>query len=72
MSEEATNNSSVETTEPVVVSTLREKNDAWVSAYTQAFDETTIIVPSEFLVDICYFLKTAPKLGFNLLLFIYV
>lgn len=67
MSEEATNNSSVETTEPAIVSTLREKNDAWVSSYTQAFDETTIIVPSEHLVDICYFLKTAPKLGFNLL-----
>jgi NADH-quinone oxidoreductase subunit C len=64
MSEEATSNGPQE---PAIVSELREKNQAWVIAATEALGETTIVVPREYIVDICQFLKTSPKQEYKLL-----
>ena len=67
MSEEVTNNAPPEVAEPALVTALREKNADWVTGFKEALGELTLTVPREHLVDICYFLKTAPKHGFNLL-----
>lgn len=49
------------------VNELKTKNPEWVSDAKQAFGETTIIVPREYIVDVCTFLKTTNGFDFNLL-----
>ena len=67
MSEETNIIASEPVAESAIVAALREKNAAWVLGVKEALGELTLTVPKEQLVDICYFLKTAPKQGFNLL-----
>ena len=47
------------------VENLRAENTAWIGAVTDALGEVTILVPREFIVDVCWVLKT--KYGFDML-----
>jgi NADH-quinone oxidoreductase subunit C len=56
-----------DTTPSPLVAALRRQNPAWVVEVIEAFGETTVIVPREYIAAVCSFLKTAPELEFNLL-----
>ncbi|MBA2737055.1 MAG: NADH-quinone oxidoreductase subunit C, partial [Pyrinomonadaceae bacterium] len=47
------------------VEKLKAENVGWVSDFKDARGEVTVIVPREFIADICYFLKTGH--GFDML-----
>lgn len=47
------------------VDNLKEENSKWVANFKDAFGEVTIIVPREFIIDVCWVLKT--KYGFDML-----
>jgi len=47
------------------VENLRAENAAWIGGVTDALGEVTILVPREFIVDVCWVLKT--KYGFDML-----
>ncbi len=47
------------------VEKLKEENAAWVTDVIAAFDEVTVIVPRESIVDVCWSLKS--KHGFDML-----
>lgn len=47
------------------VEKLKEEKTEWVEEVIEAFGEVTIIVPREFIVDVCWVLKT--KHGFDML-----
>jgi len=47
------------------VGKLKDENSAWVSDFKDARDEVTIYVPREYIVDVCWVLKT--KHGFDML-----
>ncbi len=47
------------------VGKLKEENAAWVSDVKEAFGEVTINVPAEWVVDVCWALKT--QHGFDML-----
>lgn len=44
---------------------LKAENPAWVSDFKDSHGEVTIFVPREFIVDVCWILKT--KYDFNML-----
>src|SRR6266436_9167633 len=50
-----------------VAAALQREHPEWVSEIIVALGETTIIVPREYIVPACAFLKTAPGLEFNFL-----
>ncbi|MCA1849721.1 MAG: NADH-quinone oxidoreductase subunit C [Acidobacteria bacterium] len=54
-------------TPPPLAAALQHENQDWVAGVSQAFGETTVIVPREKIVEACSFLKTAPGLEFNFL-----
>jgi NADH-quinone oxidoreductase subunit C len=62
---EATTDKSI--TPSPLVAALQRQNPEWVGEVIEAFNEVTVIVPREKIVEICSFLKTAPGLEFNLL-----
>lgn len=47
------------------VEKLKAENAAWIGDVTDALGEVTVIVPREFIVDVCWVLKT--KYVFNML-----
>ena len=51
----------------VVAERLRAWNSKAVAEVIQFRDETTIVIPREFIVDACLFLKTTSGLEFNFL-----
>ena len=55
------------TTPSPVATALRRENPEWVTEVIEALGETTIIVPREYIADICALLKTAPDFQFNFL-----
>ena len=55
------------TTPSPVATALQRENQDWVSEVIQALGETTIIVPREYIADVCALLKTAPDLHFDFL-----
>jgi len=57
---------SSEAPSPLVAALQREHPD-WVREVVVAFDETTIIVPRESIVEVCSFLKTSPETRFDFL-----
>ena len=50
-----------------LVAALQRQNPEWVGEVIEAFNEVTVIVPRDRIVEVCSFLKTAPGLEFNLL-----
>lgn len=50
-----------------VAAALQRENPEWVREVSEALGETTIIVPREYIANICALLKTAPGLQFNFL-----
>jgi NADH-quinone oxidoreductase subunit C len=62
--EAATDNSN---TPSPLVAALQRQNPEWVGEVIEAFNEVTVIVPREKVVEVCSFLKTAPGLEFNML-----
>lgn len=44
---------------------LKAENSAWVSDFKETFGEVTVFVPREFIVDVCWVLKT--KYEFDML-----
>ena len=46
---------------------MQRENPEWVSEIIEALGETTIVVPREYIADVCALLKTAPALQFNFL-----
>ena len=46
---------------------LQREHPEWVAHEVEALGETTIIVPREYIVAACHFLKTEPSLNFNFL-----
>lgn len=50
-----------------VAAALQRENPEWVREVSEALGETTIIVPREYIANICALLKTAPDLQFNFL-----
>jgi NADH-quinone oxidoreductase subunit C len=50
-----------------LVAALQLANPEWVGEVTEAFNEVTVIVPREKIVELCSYLKTAPELEFNFL-----
>ena len=50
-----------------MVAALRGMNKEWVAEVIEAYGETTIIVPREYIVAACSYLKTAPEFAFNFL-----
>src|SRR5207237_7896429 len=55
------------TTPSPVATALRREDPEWVTEVIEALGETTIIVPREYIADICALLKTAPDFQFNFL-----
>jgi len=47
------------------VDKLKSENEGWVTSVAEAFDEVTVVVPRESIVDVCRFLRD--KHGFDLL-----
>ena len=50
-----------------LVAALKQQNEQWVKEVTSAYGETTVVVPREFIVDACVFLKSSPETHFNFL-----
>jgi NADH-quinone oxidoreductase subunit C len=50
-----------------LVTALQHEHPEWVGEVVEAFDEVTVIVPREKIVELCSYLKTAPGLEFNFL-----
>ena len=50
-----------------LVAALQRQNSEWVAHVTEAFGETTVLVPRASIAAVCGFLKTAPGLEFNML-----
>ncbi|MFY9618341.1 MAG: NADH-quinone oxidoreductase subunit C [Pyrinomonadaceae bacterium] len=50
-----------------IAEALQLDHPNWVSEIVNALGETTIIVPRDYIVEACSFLKTAPGLNFDLL-----
>jgi NADH-quinone oxidoreductase subunit C len=55
------------TTPSPVAAALQRENPEWVREVIEALGETTLIVPREYIANICALLKTAPGLQFNFL-----
>lgn len=64
---EATPGSNETTTMSPLAVALQHEHAEWVGEIIEAFGEVTIIVPREKLVELCSYLKTAPKFSFNFL-----
>jgi NADH-quinone oxidoreductase subunit C len=54
-------------TTSTIVAVLQREHPEWISAIVEALGETTIVVPREYIADICLFMKSAPGLEFNFL-----
>jgi NADH-quinone oxidoreductase subunit C len=50
-----------------LVAALKQQNAKWVKEVITAYGETTVVVPREFIVDACLFLKSAPETYCNFL-----
>src|SRR6266403_2153665 len=50
-----------------VATALQRAHPEWVSEVIEALGETTIVVPRDYIVAVCAFLKTAPGVEFNFL-----
>ena len=50
-----------------LVTALQREHPEWIAEVIQAFGETTIVVPREYIVAACSFLKTWPEGPFNFL-----
>jgi NADH-quinone oxidoreductase subunit C len=50
-----------------LVAALQHQHAEWVVDVIEAFNEITIVVPREFIVAACSFLKTAPETRFDFL-----
>ena len=46
---------------------LQNVNKEWITSTTDAFGETTVVVPREHIASICSHLKTAPEANFDFL-----
>ena len=46
---------------------LQHEHPEWISEVVVAFGELTLVVPREYLADVCSFLKTWPETQFNFL-----
>jgi len=50
-----------------LVGALKQQNAGWVKEVITAYGETTVVVPREFIVDVCLFLKSSAETHFNFL-----
>jgi NADH-quinone oxidoreductase subunit C len=46
---------------------LQQLNAEWITSTSEAFGETTVVVPREHIVSVCAHLKRAPEAQFNFL-----
>jgi NADH-quinone oxidoreductase subunit C len=65
--EEAAPTPSNNITPSPLVAALQRQNAEWISEVIEAFGETTVVVPREYIRAACSFLKSAPGLEFNML-----
>src|ERR1043165_239023 len=63
---QSTANQKGHTPSPIAAALQRARAE-WVSEVVEALGETTIVIPREFIVDACSFLKTSSGLEFNFL-----
>ena len=56
-----------EATASPLAAALQNVNKEWLTSTTDAFGETTVIVPREHIASICSHLKTAPEAKFDFL-----
>src|SRR5260370_32392267 len=54
-------------TPSLIAAALQREHPEWVSEVIEALGETTIVVPRDYIVAVCSFLKTAPGFEFNFL-----
>jgi NADH-quinone oxidoreductase subunit C len=50
-----------------LVSALQREHPGWVSEIIEAFGEVTAVVPRQYIVDACVYLKADPEASFNFL-----
>jgi len=50
-----------------IAAALQRDHPEWASEIVEALGETTIVVPREYIIEACSFLKTDPDLNFNFL-----
>ncbi len=50
-----------------LVTALRHEHPEWITEIIEAHGEVTVIVPREFITDVCAFLKTSPESRFDFL-----
>src|SRR5437016_1816958 len=65
--ENQTDSNQSSATSPPIAEALRNENADWVASVVEALGETTIIVPREYIVAACQFLKSTPTFEFNFL-----
>ena len=50
-----------------LIAVLKEDHPEWVGEVIEAFGEVTVMVPREYIVEVCSFLKTSPNSRFDFL-----
>jgi NADH-quinone oxidoreductase subunit C len=54
-------------TPSLIAAALQREHPEWIGEVVEALGETTIVVPREYIAEVCFFLKSASGLEFNFL-----
>jgi NADH-quinone oxidoreductase subunit C len=67
MSENQSSASQEGPTPSLIAAALQREHPEWIGEVVEALGETTIVVPREYIAEVCFFLKSASDLEFNFL-----